>query len=140
MMRDVTIAAVLGLAVSAAPAYAADPIAGRWVTQEKDAVIAIKRCGKSLCGAIETFLVLPAGGKDQRDVNNADPAKRARRLLGLTILSGLTPDNDVWRGEIYDPKTGRTYISEVRRKGTGALEVKGCFGPLCRTQEWKKAS
>lgn len=140
MMRIVMIAAVLGLGTSAVPAHAADPIAGRWVTQEKDAVIAIKRCGKSLCGAIEKFLVLPAGGKDQRDVNNADPAKRERRLIGLNILTSLTPDNNLWRGEIYDPKTGRTYTSEVRRKGAGVLEVKGCFGPLCRTQEWKKAS
>lgn len=139
MMRFVMIAAVLGLA-TAAPAQAADAIAGRWVTQEKDAVVAIKRCGKSLCGTLEKFLVLPKGGKDQRDVNNADPAKRERRLLGLTILTSLTPDNDVWRGEIYDPKSGRTYTSEVRRKGAGVLEVKGCFGPLCRTQEWKKAS
>ena len=128
----------------AAPAVASDPIAGRWVTQEQDAVIAIKRCGNqakaALCGTIERFLILPAGGKDQRDVNNADPAKRQRRLLGLPILTSLTADNGLWRGEIYDPKSGRTYTSEVRRKGTGALEVKGCFGPLCRTQEWKKAS
>ena len=137
MMRFAMMVATLAVA---APAQAADPIGGRWVTQEKDAVIAIKRCGKSLCGAIEKFLVLPAGGADQRDVNNADPAKRERRLLGLTILTSLKPDKDVWRGEIYDPKSGRTYTSEVRRKGTGVLEVKGCFGPLCRTQEWKKAS
>jgi uncharacterized protein (DUF2147 family) len=131
----------MGMAMAmAAPAQAADPIAGRWITQEKDAVIAIKRCGKSLCGTLERFLILPSGGKDQRDVNNADPAKRERRLLGLPILMSLTPDKELWRGEIYDPKSGRTYTSEVRRKGTGALEVKGCFGPLCRTQEWKKAS
>ncbi len=136
------IAAVLMLA--AVPAQAADPIGGRWVTQEKDAVVAIKRCGNqaksALCGTLEKFLVLPAGGADQRDVNNADPAKRERRLLGLPILIRLTEDNDLWRGEIYDPKSGRTYTSEVRRKGANALEVKGCFGMLCRTQEWKKAS
>lgn len=130
-------AVLLGMAV---PAQAADPILGRWVTEEKDAVIAIKRCGKALCGTLEKFLVLPAGGLDQRDINNADPAKRERKLLGLPILFSLTEDKDLWRGQIYDPKSGRTYSSEVRRKGPGALEVKGCFGPLCRTQEWRKAS
>lgn len=138
MMRSLVLAGLL--MALAAPLQAAEPIGGRWVTQEKDAVVAIKRCGKSLCGTLEKFLVLPAGGVDQRDVNNADPAKRERRLLGLPILLKLTEDKDVWRGEIYDPKSGRTYTSEVRRKGAGALEVKGCFGPLCRTQEWKKAS
>lgn len=135
MMRFWACAALLAASV---PAQAADSIGGRWVTEEKDAVVAIKRCGKTLCGTLEKFLVLPAGGIDQRDVNNADPAKRERRLLGLPILFSLTEDNDLWRGQIYDPKSGRTYTSEVRRKGAGALEVKGCFGPLCRTQEWKK--
>lgn len=109
------------------------------MTEEKDAVVAIKRCGKALCGTLEKFLVLPAGGIEQRDVNNADPAKRERRLLGLPILLSLTEDKDLWRGQIYDPKSGRIYTSEVRRKGAGALEVKGCFGVLCRTQEWRKA-
>lgn len=127
------------LVLGAVPASAADTISGRWITQEKDAVVAIAKCGKALCGRLDKFLVLPKGGKDQRDINNADPAKRQRRLLGLTILSSLTADGDVWRGEIYDPKSGRTYTSEVRRKGEGVLEVKGCFGVLCRTQEWRKA-
>lgn len=137
MMRFVIFA---GLLMAAVPAGAADPIGGRWITQEKDAVVAIKRCGKALCGTLDKYLVLPAGGADQRDVNNSDPAKRQRRLLGVPILISLTEDKDLWRGEIYDPKSGRTYTSEVRRKGAGALEVKGCFGPVCRTQEWKKAS
>ncbi len=128
------------LVLGAVPASAADTISGRWITQEKDAVVAITKCGNALCGRLDKFLVLPKGGKDQRDINNADPAKRHRRLLGLTILSSLTADGDVWRGEIYDPKSGRTYTSEVRRKGPGVLEVKGCFGVLCRTQEWRKAS
>ncbi|MEA1618953.1 DUF2147 domain-containing protein [Erythrobacter sp. T5W1-R] len=127
------------LVLGAVPASAADTISGRWITQEKDAVVAIAKCGNALCGRLDKFLVLPKGGKDQRDINNADPAKRQRRLLGLTILSSLTADGDVWRGEIYDPKSGRTYTSEVRRKGPGVLEVKGCFGVLCRTQEWRKA-
>jgi uncharacterized protein (DUF2147 family) len=136
MMRFWICAALLAAAF---PAQAADPISGRWMTEEKDAVVAIKRCGKALCGTLEKFLVLPAGGIEQRDVNNADPAKRERRLLGLPILLSLTEDKDLWRGQIYDPKSGRIYNSEVRRKGAGALEVKGCFGVLCRTQEWRKA-
>ncbi|MGY6550594.1 MAG: DUF2147 domain-containing protein [Erythrobacter sp.] len=143
MMRMLMCAAAM---LCAAPAMAADPIGGRWITEERDAVVAIARCGNqakakaALCGKLDKFLVLPAGGADQRDVNNADPAQRERRLLGLAILSGLVEDGDVWRGQIYDPKSGRTYTSEVRRKGANALEVKGCFGMLCRTQEWKKAS
>lgn len=144
MMRNAVLALGVGAGMfGAAPAQAVEPIAGRWVTAEKDAVIAIRKCGnaqssKTLCGTIEKFLIPPPGGNDQRDVNNADPAKRKRKLIGAAILSGLTADADAWRGQVYDPKSGRTYSSEVRRKGDGTLEVKGCFGPLCQTQVWRK--
>jgi uncharacterized protein (DUF2147 family) len=132
-------AAIAALTLGSTAATAAEPITGRWVTSEKNAVVHIARCGKALCGRIEKFLILPAGGKDQRDVNNPDPAKRERKLLGTAILTSLSEEKGIWRGQIYDPKTGRTYTSEVRRNPGGALEVKGCFGPLCQTQVWQKA-
>ncbi|RNJ61474.1 MAG: DUF2147 domain-containing protein [Porphyrobacter sp. IPPAS B-1204] len=127
-----------GLALSV-PASAAEPVAGRWLTAEKDAVIVIAPCGKTMCGTIERFLVAPPQGNDQRDVNNPDPAKRGRRLLGIAILSAFKADGDVWRGQIYDPKSGKSYRSIIRRKGAGVLEVKGCIGPFCQTQVWRKA-
>ena len=43
-----------------------------------------------------------------------------------------------WRGRIYDPKNGKSYRSIIRRKGPGVLEVKGCIGPFCQTQVWKR--
>ena len=130
------VAAGLALAV---PASAAEPVAGRWFTAERDAVILIGPCGKALCGTIERFLVSPPQGNEQRDVNNPDPAKRQRRLLGIPILSSFAADGQVWRGQIYDPKSGKTYRSVIRRKGADVLEVKGCIGPFCQTQVWKKA-
>jgi uncharacterized protein (DUF2147 family) len=141
MMRKSLLAAALGMAALAGPAWAAaEPITGRWVTGEKDAVVAIAKCGRALCGRIEKFLIMPAGGNDQRDVNNSDAAKRTRKLLGTAILTGLVADGSAWRGDIYDPKRGRSFTAEVRRMGDGTLEVKGCFGPICQTQVWKKAS
>jgi uncharacterized protein (DUF2147 family) len=123
-----------------APAHAADSIAGRWVTSDKDGVILIAPCGKALCGTIERFLVPPPQGNEQRDIHNPDPAQRKRLLLGISILSDFAEEEDRWRGRIYDPKSGKTYRSVIRRKGAGALEVKGCIGPFCQTQVWRKVS
>jgi uncharacterized protein (DUF2147 family) len=134
------LAAVIGLAAMVPAALAAEPITGRWVTAEKDAVVVIAPCGKALCGTIERFLVAPPQGNDQRDINNPDAAKRKRRLLATTpILSAFMQDSDLWRGQIYDPKSGKTYRSIVRRKGPNLLEVKGCLGPFCQTQVWRRA-
>lgn len=144
MTRKGVMAAVLGaglgLAALVPAAFAAEPITGRWVTAEKDAVIVIAPCGKALCGTIERFLVAPPQGNDQRDINDPDAAKRKRKLLAMTpILSAFTQESDLWRGQIYDPKSGKSYRSVVRRKGPNVLEVKGCIGPFCQTQLWRRA-
>ncbi|MBV7265319.1 DUF2147 domain-containing protein [Erythrobacter sp. WH131] len=127
------------LATISTPALAADSIAGRWVTAEKDAVVSIGKCGESTCGRIAKFLVPPPDGVDQRDINNPDPRLQTRKLLGLPVLFKFTEDRDLWRGRIYDPKSGKDYRSVVRRKNADTLEVKGCIGPFCQTQFWRRA-
>lgn len=126
--------------LAATPAFASEPVTGRWVTEEKDAVVAIAPCGKAMCGAVDRFLVPPPQGLDQRDINNPDAKLRTRKLLGMQILTSFVADGKVWRGRIYDPKSGKSYRSIIRRKGPNVLEVKGCIGPFCQTQEWRKAS
>jgi len=131
--------ALIAVAVTAAPVSAADPINGRWVTEDKDAVVSIGKCGATTCGKIAQFLITPPDGLDQRDINNPDANLRKRKLLGLPILTNFKVDSDLWRGTIYDPNSGKSYRSVVRRKGANVLEVKGCIGPFCQTQIWRKA-
>ena len=136
-MRKTTLA--LAALLCATPLLAAQPIEGRWITAEKDAVITIGECGSSTCGRITKFLVAPPQGLDQRDVNNADAKLRQRKLLGMPVLTGFSEDAELWRGQIYDPKSGKTYRSVIRRKDANRLEVKGCIGPFCHTQVWTRA-
>lgn len=125
---------------ASSPALAAEPITGRWITQDRDAVITIARCGQNYCGRITRFLVPPPDGADQRDVNNDNPRLRNRRLMGMAVLTGFREDGNVWRGRIYDPKGGDDYRSVVRRTSANRLEVKGCIGPFCQTQYWRRAN
>ena len=136
-MRKTTLA--LAALLCATPLLAAQSIEGRWITAEKDAVITIGECGSSTCGRITKFLVAPPQGLDQRDVNNADAKLRQRKLLGMPVLTGFSEDAELWRGQIYDPKSGKTYRSVIRRKDANRLEVKGCIGPFCQTQVWTRA-
>ncbi|UUL82680.1 DUF2147 domain-containing protein [Sphingomonas sp. S1-29] len=123
------------IAISA-PALAADPITGRWVTQGGEGVVAIERCGGAICGKLAR-IVKPTPGAPTTDVNNPDEALRNRPLLGTTILSGFIDGGKEWRGTIYDPKSGRSYRSTVRASGD-KLAVKGCIAVFCRTQEWTR--
>ena len=133
-MKLVALALALALA-STAPTPA--PIAGRWVTDDGKALVVIAACGKAMCGRIVRILK-PTPGKPQVDANNPDPRLRTRPIAGITILTGLTPASDGWRGNVYDPKSGRTYTARVWRAGAG-LKVEGCWGVLCRTQDWTAA-
>lgn len=129
----------LPIAVAAASgAQAAEPVTGKWMTEDKDAIITIAPCGASLCGKLTKFLVTPPEGAGQRDVNNPNAKLRSRRILGLTVLSGFKDDGDDWRGRIYDPKSGKSYRSIMERTSDGGLSVKGCVGPFCKTQNWTR--
>lgn len=129
----------LAIGMLAAPLAAADPIDGVWTTADKSGQVRVSDCGTARCGRLAKFLVAPPNGADQRDTNNPDRALRTRRLLGLAILTGFRPDGAVWRGMIYDPKSGKSYRSIVRRLDAARLEVKGCVGPFCQTQIWRRA-
>jgi len=142
MIARFVLASVTALSVfllSMTPASAAESIAGRWVTEDRDAVVEIKRCGNVTCGTIARFLITPPDGADQRDINNPERRLRNRRLLGLPILTNLREETDLWRGQIYDPNSGRTYRSVIRRKSATTIEVSGCIGPFCQTQTWRRA-
>ncbi|MCW6530513.1 DUF2147 domain-containing protein [Sphingomonas sp. MMSM20] len=119
-------------------AHAADPIAGRYLTEDGSGIVAIGACGKAMCGKLAT-IVRPTPNGSTTDVKNPDPALRTRPLLGMQILNGLTDKGGDWRGEIYDPRRGKTFKSVVSRNADGTLNVKGCLAFICQTQLWRPA-
>lgn len=129
--------ALFALLAPLVPAHSAQPVTGRWLTEGGQAVVAIKPCGNSVCGSIER-IVKATPGAPTTDVKNPNPALRSRPFVGLTILSGFTQQGEEWRGQIYDPKSGRTYRSVLKASGN-ALEVKGCVAVFCRSQNWTRA-
>jgi uncharacterized protein (DUF2147 family) len=129
----IAVALLLPAAAAAQPAA----ITGRWATADGKAIVQITKCGAALCGRIVRVLN-PAPGQATTDVHNPDEAKRSRAILGMTIVTGLVVSGDYWAGEIYDPKTGRTYTAWLRMDGA-TLAMKGCYGVFCQTQIWKRA-
>ena len=111
---------------------------GAWLTEKQNSVVEISECEGAPCGVI-TWIDEP-DAESLTDTENPDEALRARPLIGLTILSGFEARKDQWkRGRIYDPETGKTYGARLRRLENGALQVKGCIGPICQTQLWAPA-
>ncbi len=125
----------------------ADPhdVYGVWLTEATTAKVEISDCGDGTpCGdvvwldpdALEPGLT-PATAVDR---NNSDPDLRGQPVIGLTMLADFEKKRRDWRGgTIYDPESGKTYGSRIKRLENGDLQVKGCIGPICQTQVWTPA-
>ena len=138
-MRPITtLLSAIVLAIPAAALAAPAPITGYWTTEDGVALVQVGQCGSTLCGKVRKVLK-PNPKFSQTDVNNPDKAKRSQPIVGLTVLSGFTADGSVWRGTIYDPKSGKSYRSVVQKNANGTLKVEGCVGPFCKTQTWRPA-
>jgi uncharacterized protein (DUF2147 family) len=135
------LAMALVLLTAAAPAAMATPssVLGVWLTAGGDGHVEIATCGASVCGFIRGDGPPPAPGQPTTDVKNPDRALRQRPLVGLRILEGFSPTATGWiNGRGYDPRTGASFRSELRPQPDGTLVLKGCVGPICRTEKWRR--
>ena len=106
-----------------------DAVVGKWLTADKTAQIAIQKTGTDYIGKVIWLKDPTVDGKPLTDKNNEDPKLRDRPIDGLVLISGLRYEKGMWKdGEIYDPKTGKTYSCEIRLPSTDVLELKGYLG------------
>ncbi|ATQ44158.1 DUF2147 domain-containing protein [Caulobacter mirabilis] len=118
----------------------ATPLIGRWKTERQGGVVEIHRCGEALCGRVVDGAPLRTN-PDQRDVRNGNAALRSRKVMGLRVLENLTGGPTEWKGgPVYDPDSGdRGTSSRITLVSRDVIKLKGCVGPICRTQTWTRA-
>lgn len=113
-----------------------DPILGKWQNPSGDGRIEIYKKGDKYFGKL--YWVKDAAKKD---INNPDEALRSRNIQGLEILKNFKKSGTVYDGgEIYDPKSGKTYSCKMTPKGIDKLDIRGFvgFSLLGRTETWKR--
>ena len=128
----------LALSLAAAPAFAADPVEGEWLTQAGTAKVRIASCaGKAerMCGTV--VWLKNAGAKDTK---NPDPGLRDRPILGVNLIRDFKQSGPgKWAGgRIYDPESGKTYDSKISANANGTLKVEGCVLMICQAQTWRR--
>lgn len=130
--------------VEAFSQYKADDVLGVWLNEDKDAHVEMfKRNGK-IYGKI-VWLKEPIDsetGKPKVDKHNPDPALKTRPTMGMELLTGFVFDGDnEWSdGEIYDPKSGKTYDCYMEFDSKDVLKIRGYIGVslLGRTTYWTR--
>jgi uncharacterized protein (DUF2147 family) len=121
------------LPVSANLMQSNDPnskIKGVWWNEEKSSRVEVYEKN----GKIHAKIVWlkdntnPDGSTPRKDYNNPDAKLKQRLLIGCDILTALRWDekDKEWdSGEIYDPKSGKTYSCYAVLQQDGTLFLKG---------------
>ena len=75
---------------------------------------------------------------DRATLHNEDEVKRKRTLLGLQLIS-MKPEDDYWKGTVYNPQNGKTYDATLKILSHTQVELKGCVAYiLCGGQKWTR--
>lgn len=124
----------LVLLLPALPGRAAeqDTLVGRWLTQDKTAVIAVEPCGSMLCGRI-------VGISFDHPDDPVPTDNEGHSQCGLIIIRGGVPDGEQgWNIRITDPRNGKVYRASMRLDEQRRLRVRGYVGvPLLgHTEVW----
>jgi uncharacterized protein (DUF2147 family) len=129
---------------AAAPGVRGEAVEGRWLTQEKSAVVEIYRCSEgALCGRLVWFRMKPTDHNPRAlDIHNPTLALRNTPLCGLVMMWGFQPEGpDQWSdGFLYDPESGNTYRGKITLKPDGTLTLRGYVGIslIGRSQDWTR--
>ena len=138
ILRDLlAIVFAFALALLVQVAVSAADATGEGLIEDGDARVRIAPCGADLCGTVAWI----KEGSPTVDVNNPDPAKRSRPLIGSEVLLGLKPSGtSEWTGSLYDAENGRTYVGKLTIVDERHIKVAGCVlgGLICETQTWTR--
>lgn len=123
----------------------ANDVTGIWYNEEKDARFEIYGDGGEYFAKI-VWLEEPTDpetGEPKLDDENPDEDKQNRPLKGLVFMKNFVFEGDgLWEdGEIYDPKSGKTYDCYIKMETPDKLKVRGYIGIslIGRTSYWTRA-
>lgn len=121
--------AIAGVMLAVALPAAADPVLGRWKTQEDDGAYAhveMAPCGPAICGVIRrTF---NAGG-EYKSPN-----------LGKKLVIDMKPQGGgKYAGQVWRPSNDKVYVGKIELAGD-QLRLAGCVagGLICSKQTWSR--
>lgn len=104
-------------------------ICGKWESTDKELAIKVYMQDSEFKAEIIWFS--DTAGKPMnywKDIHNPNPALRSRKILGMSILSGLkyNAETDTWEdGMVYDSRHGREWNASATIDKKGILRVRG---------------
>lgn len=105
-------------------------IVGTWWNEEKTSRVEVYEENGTIYGKVVWLSdnTNKDGSTPRTDYNNPEAKLKNRKLIGVRILENLrwdADDNEWDDGQIYDPKSGKTYSCYAELQKNGKLFLKG---------------
>ncbi|WP_299516049.1 DUF2147 domain-containing protein [Mucilaginibacter sp.] len=105
-------------------------ICGKWISSEKNLIVQVYKDGETFKAKLVWYdnIDKTKAMDEWADIHNPNPALRTRKLIGMSIVSGMNyiPKSNSWEdGKIYDAKTGHEWSASVHIDNDGKLKVTG---------------
>lgn len=120
--------------------FSQNKIVGKWLTEDKEAVIQIFEKEGKFYGTI-IWLKEPndSKGNPLTDTENPDKKSQKQPLIGLKMLKDFTFQDGEWTGgTVYDPDNGKTYKCKLWLEGNNVLKMRGYLGLVYSTETWTR--
>jgi uncharacterized protein (DUF2147 family) len=142
-LREATVASMLLISATTAFAQSDSPV-GTWQTiddhtHQPKALVQIAQDGNGTLSGKVIKSLNPDEPPGRRCTECTD-ARKDQLMLGMTIITDMKQDGDVWDGgQILDPENGKIYKCKMHTEDGGQkLVVRGYIGVslLGRSQTW----
>jgi uncharacterized protein (DUF2147 family) len=114
-------------------------VLGLW-NEPLGSTIEVYHCGAAVCARL---VAINPKAPSLLDIHNPDAHLRATPLCGLVIGHAfhLSAPNHADSGQLYDPKSGKTYSGEMTSEGSH-LDLRGYIGLKIfgRSEIWTRAN
>ena len=111
----------------------ADDAIGEWRTPAA-VNVQVRTCGETVCARI-----VKVPDPSLKDLNNPEPRLRPRPVLGIQIFVGeRRTGTGGWKGHMYMPGSGYTYVSRLVPLEGNRLQAETCgpMGFFCTKEVW----
>jgi uncharacterized protein (DUF2147 family) len=119
-------------------------VIGKWKTIDDNSgkeksIIEITERGGKIFGKILKIIIEPGKNPDPIcDKCDPEDTRYNKKIIGMEIIKDLVKEDDEYgAGTILDPEDGKVYRCKIWIEGRD-LKVRGYWGPVYRTQTWKK--
>jgi uncharacterized protein (DUF2147 family) len=130
----------IGFILNQFAVFAQNEIIGKWLSQDKEAMIEIyENQGKYFGKFVWLKKAHDAKGQPLTDTENPNTALRKQPLINLVMLSNMIFTDKKWKGgTIYNPDSGKSYKCEMWQPTAQTLKVRGYLGLFYGTETWTR--